>query len=1092
MLRLLLYAFAVCSICACKQDKRDTLFQVKGQQETGIDFRNNIAINDTFNALSFEYIYNGGGVGVGDFNQDGLEDLFFAGNQVSSELYLNKGNLTFEKVTAQAGLTTDRWITGVSVVDINADGLPDLYLSVGGKTSPELRKNLLFVHQGMKNGLPHFIEQAHSYGLDNDRYSTMSAFLDYDKDGDLDMYLVNNWLETFNRNNLRQRRMNGEAESTDCLYRNNGDNTFTDVSKEAGITIEGYGLGINVSDLNGDSWPDIYVSNDFLSSDLVWINQRDGTFKDLAGEYLKHQSHNGMGNDVADFNNDSKHDIVVVDMLPKGHKRQKLMTPGQNYDHFHMSLQMGYEPQYMRNTLQLNRGISENGTVHFSEIAFQSGIAQTDWSWAPLFADFDNDGLKDLFIANGYRKDVTNLDFVFFGLLNESPFGTKEARKRIVKEEFDKIDDVKLPNNVFRNTGTLRFEDKTKEWGTELPTFSNGAAYADFDNDGDLDLITNNIDQEVILYENGLNPKSNASHYLKVAFAGNELNQKVFVYTKGRCQFSEASPYRGFQSTVTKLIHFGLGENTRIDSISVVWSDNSSETLYSVAADTLLTFQKSNARKKSIEKSLQHPLHFTAVSPAKYKHTENSPSDIKITRTLLHELTRMGPCLAKGDVNGDGLDDFFVGGEEGTASSIFIQEKNGSFISRPLTHNTDREDGSAIFFDADNDRDLDLYTGSACSSSTKNASDHILYLNDGKGGFTKSSNLPVINSPTLSVVAADFDSDGDNDLFVGGHIKPGHYPYSSRSFLLRNDKGTFTDVTKSFNAVLANPGLVTAALWADINRDKKPDLIVAGEWMQVRVFINEGNKFNEQTDKYGLAETHGWWNCLEAADLNEDGWVDIIAGNTGKNSFFDPSGKNPVKITAKDFDKNESIDPIITYHNPVEAERFIVHNRLVLIDQIPSIKRRFETFSQFATTPFDKSFTKEELVDSYEANATVLASTLLINKKGISFEVRDLPEIAQISTINDLLVDDFNNDGHLDLIGIGNNYAQETLFGRYDASLGVVLLGDGKLNWDVYDNVKANFIVSGDARNIAKVNSAEGNLLVIINNDSDAQFFLYK
>ena len=350
----------------------------------------------------------------------------------------------------------------------------------------------------------------------------------------------------------------------------------------------------------------------------------------------------------------------------------------------------------------------------------------------------------------------------------------------------------------------------------------------------------------------------------------------------------------------------------------------------------------------------------------------------------------------------------------------------------------------------------------------------------------------MINSPTLSVVAADFDSDGDNDLFVGGHIKPGHYPYSSRSFLLRNDKGTFTDVTKSFNAVLANPGLVTAALWADINRDKKPDLIVAGEWMQVRVFINEGNKFNEQTDKYGLAETHGWWNCLEAADLNEDGWVDIIAGNTGKNSFFDPSGKNPVKITAKDFDKNESIDPIITYHNPVEAERFIVHNRLVLIDQIPSIKRRFETFSQFATTPFDKSFTKEELVDSYEANATVLASTLLINKKGISFEVRDLPEIAQISTINDLLVDDFNNDGHLDLIGIGNNYAQETLFGRYDASLGVVLLGDGKLNWDVYDNVKANFIVSGDARNIAKVNSAEGNLLVIINNDSDAQFFLYK
>ena len=911
MERLFLFALLLCVICACKKDKNETLFQVRGQQETGIDFNNAIAISDTFNALSFEYIYNGGGVGVGDFNQDGRDDVFFAGNQVSSELYLNKGNLKFEKITSQAGLTTDRWITGVSVVDINADGLPDLYLSVGGKTSPERRRNLLFIHQGVTDGIPRFIEQAEAYGLDSERYSTMSAFFDYDKDGDLDMYLVNNWLESFNRNNLRQRRTHGEAESTDCLYRNNGDNTFTDVSKEAGITIEGYGLGINVCDLNEDSWPDIYVSNDFLSSDLLWINQRDGTFKELAGEYLKHQSHNGMGNDVADFNNDSKHDIVVVDMLPKGHQRQKLMTPGQNYDHFHMALEMGYEPQYMRNTLQLNRGMSEDGTVHFSEIAFQSGVAQTDWSWAPLFADFDNDGFKDLFIANGYRKDVTNLDFVFFGLLNESPFGTKEARKRIVKEEFDKIDDVKLPNNVFRNTGTLRFEDKTTEWGTDLLTFSNGAAYSDFDGDGDIDLITNNIDQEVILYENTLAQQNTSSHYLQVTFSGHELNQKVYVYTKGKCQFAEASPYRGFQSTVTRTLHFGVGDLSTVDSVRVVWLDNSVQTVHSVATDTMLVFDKKNATEKLQQIPTTSPLHFTAVSPATYKHTENSPSDIKTTRTLLHELTRMGPCLAKGDVNADGLDDFFIGGEQGTPSKLFIQNKTGSFVSRALTDDTNRDDGSAIFFDADGDHDVDLYTGSACSSSSADAANHVLYLNDGKGFFTKSKNLPLINSPTLSVVAADFDRDGDTDLFVGGHIMPGNYPNSSRSYLLQNDKGVFTDVTNRYNSDLANPGLITAALWADLNRDKKPDLIVAGEWMQVRVFMNEGKKFIEKTNEFGLADSHGWWNCLEAADLNEDGWIDVVAGNTGKNSFFNPSIKNPIKITAKDLTKMNPWIPLL-------------------------------------------------------------------------------------------------------------------------------------------------------------------------------------
>ena len=501
---------------SCKEDEK--LFAIRKGEALGIDFQNTIITSDTFNALSFEYIYNGGGVGVGDFNNDGLSDLFFGGNQVSSQLYLNEGELEFKNVTVEAGVSTTQWVTGVSIVDINVDGWQDIYLSVGGKTAAENRRNLLYINQGVENGIPNFKESAMEYGVASDRYSTMAAFVDYDRDGDLDMYLVNNWLESFNRNNLRPKRSNGEAESTDQLFRNDGHNRFMDVSKEAGILIEGYGLGITICDINQDSWPDIYVANDFMSNDLLWINQHNGTFKNQIRDYLKHQTHNGMGVDIADFNNDALADIMVVDMLPPGHVRQKMMTPGQNFDHFHMSEDLGYEPQYMRNTLQLNRGKMPDGQILFSEIAFLSGVAQTDWSWAPLFADFDNDGLKDLFIANGYRKDVTNLDFIFFSMEND-PFGTPDARDKKWNEKFKSVPDVKLSNYLYRNNGSLIFEDKTKDWGADHLTFSNGAAYADFDNDGDLDLITNNIDQEVILYENLSDEKRNQNHFLRLVIS---------------------------------------------------------------------------------------------------------------------------------------------------------------------------------------------------------------------------------------------------------------------------------------------------------------------------------------------------------------------------------------------------------------------------------------------------------------------------------------------------------------------------------------------------------------------------------------------
>ncbi len=1080
--------FAILLMTSCSREK---LFTIRPASETGIDFENKIVTTDTFNALSFEYIYNGAGVGAGDFNNDGLTDLFFAGNQVSSRLYLNKGGLKFNDVTTEAGVSTERWITGVSIVDINGDGLLDIYLSAAGETSAENRRNVLFINKGIKDGVPVFEESAAAYGLDSDAYSTMAAFFDYDKDGDLDMYLVNNWLETFNRNNLRPRRVNGEAESTDQFFRNNGDNTFTNISREAGILIEGYGLGVGICDINEDSWPDIYVANDFMSNDLLWINQRDGTFKNEISNYLKHQTHNGMGVDIADFNNDALADILVVDMLPPGHVRQKMMTPGQNYDHFHMSIELGYEPQYMRNTLQLNRGQMPDGRILFSEIAFMSGIAQTDWSWAPLFADFDNDGYKDIFIANGYRKDVTNLDFVFFGMEN-NPFGTPEAREKLWRDKFGMVPDVKLTNYVFRNNGSLIFEDKTDEWGVKLPTFSNGAAYCDLDNDGDLDLVTNNIDQEVILYENNLNKRKDANHYLRLTSSeASSLNEKIRVYANGTVQYIERTPYRGFQSTVENAAHFGVGTATRVDSVVIEWTNGLALTLTDVPVDTTIVFSSVNATPRSAKPLHQQAVAFEKRSLAEFKHRGSSVSDIKSTRTLMHELSRYGPCLAKADVNADGLDDFFIGGDPESPSAIFIQQADGNFKPTPLGEGGDQADGYALFFDADGDGDPDLYVGKASTSGMTASTPHILYKNDGKGNFSADFGaLPEIISSASCVETADYDGDGDLDLFVGGRIKAGHYPSSPRTYILRNNQGKFEDVTTSLNPALAEPGMISSAAWIDFNNDQKVDLVTAGEWQPIRAFENRGDKFVEVTEQFGLSNSSGWWNCIQAADLNKDGYVDVVVGNTGKNSFFKPTADHPVGIVAKDFDGNGSDDPIMTYYNPVEKERFIVHNRLVLIDQIPGVKRRFETFQQYATRPFEKVFTDEELSGAFVGNASKLESVILINNAGKGFTIQDLPDIAQISTINDVLIDDVNKDGSPDLVLIGNTYGQETLFGRYNASLGTILLGDGTLNWKMLPPRESGFVVDGDARYIESLTTQQGHVYVISQYNDSIQFFV--
>lgn len=1076
----------VALITACSSPN-EKLFEIVYGPAVGVKFRNNIQTSDSLNALSFEYIYNGAGIGVGDFDNDGLEDLFFAGNQVSSKLYQNKGNFTFKDISTQANIHTSRWITGVTVFDVNADGLLDIYLCVGGKTDSLNRKNMLFINQGVKDGMPVFNEEAEKYGIADTGYSTMAAFFDYDKDGDNDLYIVNNWLEIFNRNNVRPIRMAGEAPSNDKLYQNNGNLTFTDVSRKAGILIEGYGLGISVTDINQDSWPDLYISNDFMSNDILWVNQKDGTFKNEIDRYVKHLTHNGMGIDVADFNNDLLNDIVVVDMLPPDHRRQKLMTPGQNYDHFHMSLELGYQPQYMRNTLQLNRGVVNNQT-QFSEIAFMAGVAKTDWSWAPLFFDADNDGDKDLFIGNGYRKDVTNLDFIFFALGADNPFGTPEARKEKFNSELSRLPEVKLSNYIFENNGTLTFTDATKNWGIELPTFSNGAAYADFDLDGDLDLVTNNIDQEVIFYKNNSNLIHPDHKQLTIkAEEVNASNEKIYLYSAEKKQFIERTPFRGFQSTVTSNIHFGVGTVSILDSVKIIWNDSTSVVFKNIPADTILTYSKARSSKMNHSPIVQYPVIFTS-NMLDYHHKETSSSDIKIVRTLLHEVSRQGPCLAAGDVNGDLLQDFFVGSEQGEPSYLFIQQADGSFQKNQFPKHSTAENGAASLFDIDNDQDLDLYVGTTCASLMQQPELHQLYLNDGNGKFSITNNrIPAIQESISVISANDFDQDGDTDLFLGGYLVTGAYGKSPRSYLLVNENGTLVDKTTALSLALQSPGMITDAVWFDYNRDKLPDLAITGEWQPVRIFKNTGDQFTEVTSQLGLEHTHGWWKCLATSDINHDGFVDLLAGNTGKNSFFQPTLEKPIELYLNDFDKNGMYDPIITYVNESENERFIVHNRLVLLEQVPMLKKRLQTFTDYAVKPVNEIFTAAELEQSTILKASMLSSMIFLNQEAKSFQPVEMPEIAQLSTIQNIMVQDINDDGFDDYLIVGNQYDQETFFGRYDAAFGTILLGSKTGKLSVCDNsISRGFYAPGNIKNALLLNSPKRISVVLFSTNGNA------
>ncbi|UFH53913.1 VCBS repeat-containing protein [Spirosoma sp. KNUC1025] len=1131
--RIVLLGSFLIGLQACQSGSpTDPLFTMIRSDESGLAFNNQMQPfeNDTLNANVYDPMYNGAGVGVGDFNRDGKQDLFFAGNNVTSRLYLNKGSFNFQDVTTQAGVTTKAWCTGVSVADVNQDGWPDIYVSVAGPdTSRAVRHNLLFINQSKQPGtLPTFREMAAEYGLADSGMNTQSAFFDYDRDGDLDCYILNNAVERTGRNTIRPRRLNGEGPSTDRLYRNEGHGAkgighrgkgkkqqvnhplpyaptpmhFTDVSREAGILAEGYGLGLTIADLNQDGWPDIYCANDFLSNDVVYINNHNGTFTDRAADYFKHTSYNSMGVDIQDVNNDIRPDVMVVDMLPESNARQKMMLIKTNWEFFHLARQQGYQDEYVRNTLQLNQGTGPAGQPVFSEIGQLAGVFRTDWSWAPLLADFDNDGWKDLFVTNGYRRDITNLDYVAYLNSQASSFGmSRVSNQQQTLAELYKLPTVQLHNYLFRNRGDLTFEDKSEAWGFGELNYSNGAAYADLDNDGDLDLVINNMDSEAGLYRNEtVQPNKPVTHHslrLHLPADAHGLGAQVRILTPdGQTQAVEVHPIRGYTSSVEPFVHAGLGKH-KTATVSVRWADGTYQELGQLAADRVhdVTYKPSAL----VPPPLPLAPHLFTTTDGKsvgltFLHQEAPLNDFERTPLLPQVYAKNGPALAVADVDGNGLDDVFVGADAGQTRSVFLQSTPGHFTEQKQGAN-DLEDMGSLFFDADGDGDQDLYVvsgGSRLPDSSGIYQDR-LYLNDGHGKLTRSQGvLPLTTSSGSCVVAADFDGDGDLDLFRAGRVKVGKYPLAPASYLFRNDGSRtvgprFTDVTDQVAPGLRRIGMVCAALWTDYDNDNDADLLVAGEFMPITLLSNQKGKLTVQPLKTQTDEpVTGLWNSLVGADFDLDGDMDYIAGNLGQNTRYRVSAHEPLRLYAKDFDGNGQLDPILTHY--LQGEEHIGPIRDVLNDQMPTFARkRFTSFQQYANTTFTNAFDRNDLSGATVLTANELRSCYLENKGEAGFAITPLPTLAQISPTFGMQTGDFNGDGLPDVLLVGNSYASETYSGWYDAGRGCLLLGDGRGHFRAVSPDVAGIHADHDAKALASISTGTDQWYLVSNNNGPVQ-----
>lgn len=1127
----LIAVIVIISFASCRNK---TLFTRLTSNETGIRFNNNIIENDTLNPLTEVNIYNGGGVGAGDFNNDGLIDLYFTGNMVANQLYINKGDMEFEDVTKLSGTDGNgKWSRGVSVVDINNDGRDDIYVSVAISKDPEKRRNLLYVNQGVsKDGIPAFKEMAAEYGLDDTTHTAMSYFFDYDNDGDLDVYLVvNHHISTQNQNNFRVILGDGSHPSTGRLYRNDFDVAsnhpkFTNVSKQAGVNIEGYGHAAFIADINKDGWKDIYVTNDFASSNILYINNRNGTFTDSTQQYIKQTSRFAMGVDMQDLNNDGLMDIVELDMNPEDNWRKKMMLDANSYQTMRNFEKYNYQHQYIRNTLQVNQGPSmragdSTGNYVFSQAAFQSGIAETDWSWTPLVNDFDDDGFRDMIITNGYPKDITDHDFMVYR--------SKAARVASTKDILVQVPEVKLMNYAYKNNGDLRFSNQTLNWGFSTESFSNGGIWADLDNDGDMDIVINNINDEAFVYRNTINKKENYN-YLNIKLNGDSLNKTgigalVDVYYNGHHQTYENSPYRGYVSTHQNIAHFGLGENKNIDSLIVVWPNGKKQVLMNVKTNQLLSLniKDANANYTYEHQQLNTASIFRNVTDSlgiKFIHHEEDYADFIIQKLLPHKFSEYSPAIAVADVDGNKLDDIICGGNSASPTRIFLQQLNGKFIEKelfkaidpPSATNTDEfflenignifKDSGILLFDADGDGDQDMYIsggGYAYKAGTDSYRDRF-YINDGKGNFTLNENaIPVNYTSKFCVRAADYDKDGDLDLFIAGRVAPARYPTPVSSFILRNDsKGgniKFTDVTKEAAPELTDIGMICDAVFSDFNNDGNIDLILAGEWMPVTFMENKNGKFSSIKELSGINNKTGWWNSIAPGDFDNDGDVDYIVGNLGLNSFFQASDQYPIGVVAKDFDKNDSYDAFISKYLPVShadttRKNFPVHTRDEINKQMISLRAKFQNYKSYALVDMENMFTPEQMKDAIQLKANMLQSVFIRNEGNGKFSMTPLPLAAQTGVVQAMTVEDYDNDGNLDVLINGNDYGADVSYGRMDALNGLYLKGDGKGGFQPLSILQSGIYIPGNGKALAQLRNKDGgNLVAATQNNGPLKVF---
>lgn len=1046
------------------------LFEPVPSKKSGIVFKNTITENEEHNALTYENLYNGGGVAVGDINNDGLDDIYFVSNMEYNKLYLNLGDFKFKDITESAGVAGRAgWKSGVTMVDIDGDGLLDIYVCHSGKDSPEKRRNELFINKGNLK----FEEMAKTWGIDDPSYSTIGAFFDYDLDGDLDLFVLATNVRVIRGMELDKARNSNDPYAGDKLFRNDGDH-FTDITKTSGILSNalGYGLGVAISDLNKDGWPDIYVTNDYIEPDYLYLNNGNGTFSNKLEEHVQHISLSAMGCEVNDFNNDTWPDIFTADMLPADNARQKLLYVAENYMEYALMVMQGFYHATQRNMLQLNNG---NGT--FSEIGQLAAISNTDWSWSPLFADYDNDGWKDFSITNGYFKDYTNLDFLKY----KRDYYAKMAKAGEKTDTFKLVSFMKstpLHNYIFKNNKDLTFTEKSIEWGFEQKGFSNGAAYADFDNDGDLDLVISNQNETASLLRNMIRESNiSSSNYLDIQLKGkgknlNGLCSKVYVYSRQGVQYMEQMPTRGYQSCVTSRLHFGMGNADNVDSVKIVWPLGKVSVLKNIKTNQVVTISEETSKHKETSAPALSKVFSPVETLISYEHVEYGSNDFQRQPLLKTMLSPVGPVMASADVNGDKLTDVFVGGAKENPGKLYLQTVNGTFapsVSFSFREDLASTDGDALFFDADKDGDQDLYIASGgyndYARNDKALQDR-LYINNGAGRFTRQADAlpPMLNSKSC-VRAADIDKDGDQELFIGGRVVPGEYPVPQQSYILDSDKpGHFKNIAAAVLPLLNNIGMVTDAAWADLNKDSWPDLIIAGEFMPIRVFINEnGKKFTEATKSWFDASEGGLWNKIAVADFDGDGKSDIIAGNFGTNSQLKSSAGEPLELTYKDFDNNGTIDPVLTYF--VNGKSYPFASRDEMVNQIGVLRRKFPDYASYSTAVISDIFSPGDLKGAGVLSATELR-TVLYKNNGAKFEKHILPQEAQFAPVYAIEVFDYNRDGNLDFVLAGNQSANCVKIGVIDASYGQLFEGDGRGNFKYISQPLSGLSMTGDVKSL--------------------------